>query len=298
MTTDVAFIGLGIMGRPMAANLLAAGCPLTVYARRAETAESLVRAGATLASSPGEAAAAAEVTITMVADTADVESVILDRDGIGETARPGSVVMDMSTISPAATRRLAQRLAQRQVTMVDAPVSGGEQGAKDGALSIMVGGPDEAVDRVRPLLEIMGGNIVHVGGHGAGQVAKACNQLLVAQTIEAVAEALLMAERSGVDPGRVREALLGGFAYSRILENHGARMLSGDYTPGFKARLHQKDLRIVMAMADELGLALPGAALATQLVNALVGNGLGEQDSSSLFSILDRLNGGDNEQRR
>src|SRR5215213_5718851 len=229
------FIGLGIMGRPMAVNLVKAGYPLSIYARKPEAATPLTDAGAKRYSSAAELAEASDIVFTMVSDTLDVEELIMGEQGVGSGAQLGSVVVDMSTISPAATRKIAAKLLASGVHMLDAPVSGGEQGAIDGNLSIMVGGKPEVFARVRPLFECMGKNTVHVGGHGAGQVAKACNQVLVVQTITAVAEALLLAKASGANPERVREALLGGFAYSRILDLHGQRMLDNNYKPGFKS---------------------------------------------------------------
>jgi len=291
MAETLGFIGLGIMGRPMALNLVRAGHGLVVHARRAESMAPLAEAGAVTCASPADVARQAEVIFTMVADTPDVEQVILGPNGIIEGIRPGSVVVDMSTISPSATRAMAARLRAAGAEMLDAPVSGGDIGARDGTLSIMVGGEPAAFERVRPLFEVMGRNVVHIGNSGAGQVCKACNQVVVAQTIAGIGEALLLAEASGVDGARVREALLGGFAGSRILEVHGRRMLEGDYSPGFKASLHQKDMRIVLETAQELGLALPGAALVTQTLNALVGQGLGELDSAAVYRIQRRQNG-------
>ncbi len=288
---NLGFIGLGIMGRPMALNLRKAGHPLWVHARRPVTMEMLVEAGAHACHSAKEVAAHAEIIFIMVTDTPDVEQVVLGDNGLVHGLRPGSIVVDMSTISPAAARRLAVELETRGVDMLDAPVSGGEAGAINATLSIMVGGKPEVYARVRPLLETLGKHIVYVGGHGAGQVAKACNQLVVGVTIEAVAEALVFAHKCGVDSARVREALLGGFAGSKILEVHGRRMLERDFRPGFKARLHQKDLRIVLESSHELGLALPAAALAAQLMNALVGSGEGELDSSALVKVVERMNG-------
>ncbi len=286
MTDRIGFIGLGIMGRPMALNLLEAGHPLSVYARRAESMEPLAAAGAETCLSPAECAARSDVIFTMVSDTPDVEEVILGPGGIIEGAGAGSVVVDMSTISPSATRSMAERLAQRGVAMLDSPVSGGDVGAVNATLSIMVGGERETFERVLPLFQAMGKNIVHIGPNGAGQVCKACNQVVVGATIAGVAEAILLARASGVDPARVREALLGGFANSRILEVHGRRMIEGDFNPGFKARLHQKDMGIVTDSARELGLALPGAAQTAQYLNALVGSGLGDEDSAAIYKVL------------
>ncbi len=283
------FVGLGIMGRPMAINLLKAGYRVWIHARRAESMTAVADAGGTPCDSPAAVAAQAEIIFTMVSDTGDVEHVITGDNGILEGAHPNSIVVDMSTISPSATRALAARLAARDLHMLDAPVSGGDKGARDGTLSIMVGGKADIFERVRPLFEIMGKNIVHIGDHGAGQVTKACNQVAIAQTIVAVGEALLLAKASGVDPARVRQALLGGFANSRVLEVHGQRMLDGDYEPGFKANLHKKDMRIVLETANELGIALPGAAVATQWLNALVGTGNGELDSAALSLLQQQM---------
>ncbi len=291
MSERIGFAGLGIMGRPMALNLKRAGFELAVYARRPESMAPLAAAGAVPCGSPAEVARRADICFTMVSDTPDVEQVILGPGGVLEGASPGSVVVDMSTVSPGATRTIAARLSERGLAMLDAPVSGGEQGAIDGTLSIMVGGDPETFARVRPLFEVLGRNIVHVGPSGAGQVCKSCNQIVVGATIGGVAEAILFARASGVDPARVREALLGGFAASRILEVHGQRMIDDNFAPGFKARLHQKDMRIVAEAAHELGLALPGAAGVGQYLNALVGRGLGEEDSSAIYKILEAMSG-------
>lgn len=288
---NVGFIGLGIMGRPMALNLMKVGHKLWVHGRRPETMLPLTEAGATGCASPAEVARHAEVTIVMVSDTPDVEQVIFGEGGVMQGARAGSMVVDMSTISPTATKAFAEELRQRGVEMLDAPVSGGEIGAINATLSIMVGGRPEVFERVRPLFEAMGKNIVLVGENGAGQVAKACNQIVVAVTIQAVAEALTFARRNGVDAGKVREALLGGFAGSKILEVHGKRMLDRDFRPGFKTRLHQKDLNIVMQTAHELGLALPAAAMVTQNLNALIGSGDGEIDSAAVVKVVERMSG-------
>ncbi|NCA69743.1 MAG: NAD(P)-dependent oxidoreductase [Sphingobacteriia bacterium] len=286
MSERIGFIGLGIMGRPMALNLLEAGYQLTVHARRHASMQPLIEAGARPAASPAQAAEGADLIVTMVADTADVEEVILGEQGVMQGARAGAIVVDMSTISPAVTRALAARLGAAGIAMLDAPVSGGEAGAKAGTLSIMVGGDPAIFERARPLLEVLGGQVVHVGTHGAGQVCKSCNQIVVGATIAGVAEAILLARASNVDPAKVREALLGGFAGSRILETHGQRMIAGDYAPGFKARLHQKDMRIVLESALDLGIPLSTAALVAQWLNALVGQGRGEEDSSAIFEVI------------
>ncbi|MDJ0891551.1 MAG: 2-hydroxy-3-oxopropionate reductase [Gammaproteobacteria bacterium] len=298
MAEKLGYIGLGIMGRPMALNLLRAGYPVCVYARRTEALPPLTDAGATVCSSPADVARHAEVVFTNVSDTPDVEQIVLGDNGIIHGAKHGAVVVDNSTISPSATRSMANKLRNAGVEMLDAPVSGGEKGAIDGTLSIMAGGRTEAFERVLPLLQVLGKNVVHVGGNGAGQVTKACNQVVIAQTIAAVGEALILATASGVNPVKVREALLGGFAGSRVLEVHGQRMLERDFEPGFMARLHQKDMRIVLETARELGLALPGAAQVTQYINALVGSGDGELDSTALVTVQERLSDTEIEARK
>jgi 2-hydroxy-3-oxopropionate reductase len=284
----VGFIGLGIMGKPMATNLLAAGVDLTVHSRSPGPVDGLVEAGATRASGPAEVAAASDVTITMLPDTPDVERVLTGPGGVLEGAAPGSLVIDMSSIDPAPTRAMAETFAARGVAMLDAPVSGGERGAIDARLSIMVGGDDAAVQRAMPLFHALGKTIVHVGPSGAGQVTKACNQLVVAATIEAVAEALLLAERSGVDPRKVREALLGGLAASKILEVHGQRMLDRTFAPGFRIRLHRKDARIVEEAAAATGTPIPSFAVVAGQLQRAVDGGDGELDHSALLVELER----------
>lgn len=283
----VAFIGLGIMGKPMARRLLDAGFPLTVHSRSPGPVEDLVEAGATGAGSASEATRLSSVVITMLPDTPDVEQVLLGPDGVAAAASPGTLVIDMSTIDPDATRRIADVLASNDVDVLDAPVSGGERGAIEGSLSIMVGGPPAAVERAMPLFRAMGKNIVHAGPVGAGEVTKACNQLVVAATIEAVAEALVLAERSGLDPAKVREALMGGFAGSKILEVHGQRMLDRAFDPGFRARLHRKDARIVLDAARISDTQIPSfrvvAAQLDRLVEELDG---GELDHSAMYTVL------------
>lgn len=228
----------------------------------------------------------------MVADAPDVEQVTLGADGIAAGAAAGHIHIDMSTIAPAAAQSIAARLAARGVTALDAPVSGGEGGAIAGTLTIMIGGDAAAFERVRPLFEAMGQSVTRIGEAGAGQVAKACNQIITGVGVASVAEALNFAHKSGVDATKVREALLGGFAWSRILENHGQRMLDRNFKPGFKAWMHQKDLRIVMDEAHRLGLALPSAAATAQMFNAMVGCGLGEDDSIAMLKLLERMSGG------
>lgn len=287
---NIGYIGLGIMGRPMALNLLKAGYPMTVWARREESLQPLLNAGAAVAVSPRKLAAQCDVLFLNVSDSCDVESLVFREQGILQGIQAGAVLIDNSTINPAVTRQVAQALIEKSADMLDAPVSGGEVGAIAGTLSVMVGGKAETLARLRPLLEVIGKNIVHVGDHGAGQVAKSCNQIVVAQTMVAIGEAMVMCEASGVDPTQMREALLGGFAGSKILEVHGQRMLDRDYEPGFKASLHSKDLNIAQQFAAELSIALPGAALAAQLMNVLQSGDLAEQDSSAIVEVQRRLN--------
>ena len=291
MSINIGLIGPGIMGRPMALNLIKGGHKLWAYARRPETLQPLVAAGATTCATPSEVAKYTDIIFTIVSDTPDVEHIIFGEHGLIHQARPGSVIVDMSTISPTATKAFAAKLAERGIEMLDAPVSGGETGAINGTLSIMVGGKTNVFERVKPLFECMGKNIVHIGGHGAGQVAKACNQIVVAVTIEAVAEALTFARKNGADPAKVREALMGGFAGSKIMEVHGKRMLDNDFKPGFKVGLHQKDMRIVMETAHQLGVALPAAAMVTQHLNALVGTGDSNLDSAAVVKVIERMSG-------
>ena len=289
----VGFIGLGIMGRPMALNLLKGGHEVTVWARRAESMHPLQESGALVASSPTDLAKNVDAVISMVADAPDVREVMLGAQGVASAARTGLLAIDMSTIMPEAARAIAAELANVGVDFLDAPVSGGEVGAIAGTLSIMVGGSTAGFERARPLFECMGKNIVHIGESGAGQVAKAANQIMTGVGILTVAEALNFASRNGVDPAKVREALLGGFAYSRILENHGQRMLDRQFKPGFKSWMHQKDMNIVMQSAHALGMALPASAAAAQMFNAMVGTGLGEEDSIAVLKLLEKLSGQD-----
>ncbi|OHC62296.1 MAG: 2-hydroxy-3-oxopropionate reductase [Rhodocyclales bacterium GWA2_65_19] len=286
---DVGFIGLGLMGRPMALHLEKAGHTLHLWARRAESLAPFSATNAKTWSSPAEVAKHAAVVITMVADAPDVEAVCLGENGIIAGGGKGLIVVDMSTINPNAARVIGQRLAEKGIEFVDAPVSGGETGAINAALTVMVGGTQAAFDQVKPLLEKLGKSVTLIGDSGAGQVAKACNQILTGVGVLAVAEAFNFAAKSGVDPAKVREALLGGFAYSKILENHGQRMLDRNFKPGFKAWMHQKDLRIVMEEAHRLGLMLPSAAATAQIFNAIVGSGMGENDSISALMLLEKM---------
>jgi 2-hydroxy-3-oxopropionate reductase len=287
----VGFIGLGAMGTPMARHLLDAGHELAVYARRAPAAAPLVGAGAALCASPRELAARCEVVFTMVTAGTDVEEVVLGAHGLIHGAAPGLVLVDMSTIAPATAQRIAARLAERGADMLDAPVSGGTQGAIDASLAIMVGGKASTLERVRPLLEKLGRRIVHVGDHGAGQVAKACNQMVMVAAIQAAAEAMLLARASRVDAARVRAAMAGGSAHSRVLELFGGRMVRRDFGSGVEARLHHKDFAIVMDAAHDRGVPAPVAVQVWQQLNALASQGWGRDDTSRLLSVLERICG-------
>jgi 2-hydroxy-3-oxopropionate reductase len=294
MSERVGFIGLGVMGRPMAKHVAGGGYELVVYNRSRGPVDDLVAAGATAAENPADVARAATVIITMLPDTPDVDAVLTGPGGVVEGLRPGSVVIDMSSISPVETRRLAGLVAARGGTLLDAPVSGGEVGAVNGTLSIMVGGNAAALDRVRPILERMGNpeRIVHVGQDaGAGQVCKICNQIAIGGALAGVSEAFAVARKAGVDPAQVRQALLGGFAASRVLEVHGERMLNGNYKPGFRTRLYQKDLRLAGETAAAHGVAIPATAIVTQLINALVATGGADLDYSALATVLFELAG-------
>jgi 2-hydroxy-3-oxopropionate reductase len=290
----VGFIGLGVMGKPMAKNLLKQGYPLVVHSRSRPPVDEVVAAGAKAAGSPADVASQATVVITMLPDTADVELVLTGPNSVVSALQRNAVVIDMSSISPAATRRLASTVASKGGTMLDAPVSGGEIGAINASLSIMVGGDRAAFDRVKPILACMGNpeRIVHIGESGAGQVCKVCNQVAIGGALAGVSEAFALARKAGVDASRVREALLGGFAASRVLEVHGERMLKSNYAPGFRTKLYQKDLRIANESAMANGVAMPATALVTQLVNALVAAGGGDLDYSALGTVLFKMAGG------
>ncbi|MCJ2037342.1 2-hydroxy-3-oxopropionate reductase [Methylobacterium sp. J-068] len=283
---NVGFIGLGIMGAPMAGHLIAGGHSLALKTRR-QVPESLVAAGGRPCASAAEVAERSDVVVLMLPDTPDVEAVLFGAEGVAEGVKPGAVVVDMSSISPIATRDFAARLAERGAEYLDAPVSGGEVGAKNAALSIMVGGKEEVFARVKPLFDLMGKTVTHVGETGAGQVAKVANQIIVALTIEAVAEGLLFASKAGADPAKVRQAITGGLATSRILELHGERMIKRTFDPGFRIALHQKDLNLALEGAKSLGLALPGTALAQQLFSVCAANGAGDKDHSALVRALE-----------
>lgn len=284
----VGFIGLGIMGRPMALNLKNAGNELFVPERGSLTDE--IRAAATVLADAKAVAAAADVIITIVPDTPDVEAVLFGPGGVAEGLSPGKLVIDMSSISPTATKAFAARIKAMGCAYLDAPVSGGEVGARNAALTIMVGGEQAAFDRAKPLFEAMGKNITLVGEeNGAGQTTKVANQIIVALNIQAVAEALVFAAKAGADPAKVRQALMGGFANSRILEVHAERMIKRTFAPGFRVRLHQKDLALALGAAKDLGVALPNTALAQQMFSAVAAAGGADLDHSALVKALEAL---------
>jgi 2-hydroxy-3-oxopropionate reductase len=286
--SNLGFVGLGAMGAPMAANLLAAGHRLNVFARHRDAAQPIVALGATLCQSPAEVARGSDVIFTMVTDTAAVEAVVLGADGIIDGLRPDSVVIDHSTITPSGARRIAAALEVRGGHLLDAPVSGGVAGARAASLSIMVGGEEAIFGRCRPLLEQVGKTIVYIGPSGAGQVAKACNQVCIVVNQLGVAEALLLAERSGVDFERVKSALMGGFAASRILEVQGPKMAARRFDGQIESRLHHKDVLIALEMARELGIQLPASSLAAEVLTRLQQAGGAKSDSAAVFTILER----------
>jgi 2-hydroxy-3-oxopropionate reductase len=293
MSEILGFIGLGVMGKPMAGHLIKAGFPVVVHNRSRSKVDELVAQGAKGAASPAEVARQATVVITMLPDTPDVEHVLTGPDGVLAGVQKGALVIDMSSISPVATERLAALVAAKGAAMLDAPVSGGEIGAINATLSIMVGGDEAAFNRARPIFEAMGNKerIVHIGKSGAGQVCKVCNQVAIGGALAGVSEAFALARKAGVDAARVRTALLGGFAASKVLEVHGERMLTGNYKPGFRARLYQKDLRLANEAAAANNVAMPGTAIVTQMVNALVAAGGGDLDYAALGTVLFGLAG-------
>ncbi len=286
---ELGFIGLGTMGRPMALNLLRGGHGLAVYARRVEAVRPLVDQGATACATPREVAERSDVVFTMLTGTSDVEQVVLGADGVRQGARRGTLVIDMSTIDPTATRAIAQALEEGGVDMLDAPVSGGPHGARDATLTIMVGGQATALERARPLFECLGPNVIHVGESGAGQTTKACHQLALLVTAEGVAEALTLAARCGLDVERVRQVMVGGVAASRVLDLFGTRMASRDFSAGIESRLYHKDLDIALGLAHERGASLPAAAVTMQFINALIGRGRGRDDLSALITVIEEM---------
>jgi 2-hydroxy-3-oxopropionate reductase len=290
---NIGFIGLGVMGKPMAKHLVAAGHHLVVHNRSRAAIDELVAAGATAAGSPADVARRSTIVITMLPDTADVEKVVGGPDGVLAGLQSGAIVIDMSSISPVATERLASLVAAKGGAMLDAPVSGGEIGAINAQLSIMVGGDEAAFARARPILEKMGNpeKIIHIGRSGAGQICKICNQVAIGGALAGVSEAFALAKKAGVDAARVRQALLGGFAASRVLEVHGERMLVDNYKPGFRARLYQKDLRIAHEAAAAHSVAMPATALVSQMINALVAAGGADLDYAAMGTVLFALSG-------
>lgn len=286
----IGFIGLGVMGRPMAGHLIDAGHALSLH-RVKDLSRFLVEKGGAEAASAKAAAEGADAVILMVPDTPDVEAVLFGDGGVAEGLGKGALVIDMSSISPVATKAFAGRIEAAGGLWLDAPVSGGQAGAENAALTIMCGGSAAAFEKAKPLLDAMGKRITHVGEAGAGQTAKVCNQIIVGLTIQAVAEALTLADAAGADPARVREALLGGFADSTILKVHGERMLAETFTPGFRINLHRKDMSLAVDAAKALDLALPNTATVQQLMNAAIGRGDGDLDHSAMIRTLKGLSG-------
>ncbi len=288
----IGFIGLGIMGRPMAGHLQKGGHQLCVLKHRSDLPQELLDGGAVVCQSGKEIAEQSEIIVTMVPDTPHVEEVLFGEDGVAEGLTAGKIVVDMSSISPIETKNFAAKVNELECEYLDAPVSGGEVGAKQGALTIMVGGSEETFDKVKPLFELMGKNITLVGGNGDGQTCKVANQIIVALTIEAVGEALLFASKAGADPAKVRQALMGGFASSKILEIHGERMIKRTFDPGFRIELHQKDLNLALAGARALQLSLPNTAMCQQLFNACAAHGGGSWDHSAMVKALEMMANG------
>ena len=294
MSERIGFIGLGVMGKPMAKHLVAAGHRLTVHNRSRGAVDELVAGGATAGASAAEVARASDVVITMLPDTPDVERAVAGDNGVLAGLRQGAVVIDMSSISPVATERLAKLVSEKGGAMLDAPVSGGEIGAINASLSIMVGGDEATFHRMKRILDVMGNKerVVYIGRSGAGQICKICNQVAIGGALAGVSEAFALAKKTGVDAARVRQALLGGFAASRVLEVHGERMLVDNYKPGFRARLYQKDMRLANEAAAANGVAMPATAIVSQLVNALVASGGADLDYAALGTVLFKLASG------
>ena len=286
---NLGFIGLGIMGKPMAGHLLAAGHTVHVYDVVADSIKEVAGKGGVACQSSKEVAQKSDIIFMMVPDTPDVEAALFGKDGVAEGVKSGSIVVDMSSISPIATKEFAKKLAAMGVKMLDGPVSGGQVGAENATLSIMVGGEPKVFEQIKPYFELMGKNIVHVGGNGDGQTCKVANQIVVAETIMAISEALLFASKAGADPRKVREALLGGFAQSRILDLHGKRMIERTFNPGFRIRHQQKDLNNALQGARSLGMSLPGAAIAQELFNAVSAQGDIDLDHSALVLALEKM---------
>jgi 2-hydroxy-3-oxopropionate reductase len=285
----IGFVGLGIMGKPMAGHLIKAGHEVSVYDLNSMPVQELSSKGASVCKSNKEVAQKSEIIFIIVQDTPDVEAVLFGKDGLVEGLKPSSIVVDMSSISPIATKEFAKKLADMKVKMLDAPVSGGQVGAENATLSIMAGGETEVFEKIKPYFQLMGKNIVHVGGNGDGQTCKVANQIIVALNIEAVSEALLFASKAGADPVKVRAALMGGFAHSRILELHGEKMLNRTFKPGFRIRLHQKDLNLALQSARSMGVSLPNTATAQELFNAVAAQGGIDLDHSAMVLALENL---------
>ena len=286
---NLGFIGLGIMGKPMAVHLVKAGHRVFIYDLNPLPIQELSAKGAAACRSNKEVAEKSAIIILMLPDTPDVDLALFGKGGVAEGVKKGSTVIDMSSISPIATKEFAKKLGEMGVEMLDAPVSGGQVGAENATLSIMVGGKPEVFEKIKPFFEIMGKNIVHIGGHGDGQTCKVANQIVVALTIEAVSEALVFASKAGADPRKVRQALLGGFAQSRILDLHGERMISRSFKPGFRIQLHRKDLNLALQAARQLGVSLPNTATAQELFNAVVAQESDQLDHSAMVLALEKL---------
>ncbi|UCE08253.1 MAG: 2-hydroxy-3-oxopropionate reductase [bacterium] len=285
----IGFIGVGIMGKPMALNLLNAGYKVIVHDINRQAVEEVVSKGAASAPSPKTVTEQSDVVITMLPDSPEVEDVVLGAQGVVEGIRSNMLFIDMSTIAPETSKKIFKVLLEKGVESLDAPVSGGEVGAKAATLSIMVGGTKSAFNRALPIFQVMGKNIVHIGDAGAGQVTKACNQIIVGMTIQAVAEAMTLAKKSGVNIEKVRDALLGGFAQSRILDLHGKRIIDGNFQPGFKIKLHRKDMNIALQTGRALSVPLPGSAQVACQMDAIIAQGKGELDHSALALFLEQL---------
>jgi 2-hydroxy-3-oxopropionate reductase len=288
-TPVIGFIGLGIMGKPMARNLLKAGYSLVIHNRSRAAVDELSKEGAQVAARAQEVASRSDIVITMLPDSPDVELVYAGEQGVFASVKPGSLLIDMSSISPVVARKLAATAKTLGCDMLDAPVSGGEAGAISATLSIMIGGATSAVERAMPILQALGKNIVHVGDTGAGQVTKAANQMVVGTTIAIVGEALVLAAKAGVDPAKVRQALLGGFAQSKILEAHGQKMLDRNFKPGFRIRLHEKDMKIALATGSEYGVPLMVTGVVGQMMTAMKGMGHGDLDHAGLVKFVEEL---------
>jgi len=287
----IGFIGLGVMGKPMALNLLKAGYKLTVWNRTRSKMDELLAAGASGANSPKDVAEKSDIVVTMVTDSSDVEEVVLGEEGIIHSAHPGLIMIDMSTISPTIAKKIAQTLSKRGAKMLDAPVSGGEVGAKEAALSIMVGGPEETFEECLPILKALGKRITHMGPNGTGQTTKLCNQAICALNVQAVCEGLMLGARAGLDLRKLLEVVTAGAANSWMLSNLGPKMVEGDYRPGFRIRHQQKDLRLVLSFAAELGLPMPGTALVQQMLRAVEAEGMGENGTQAAIVAMEKLGG-------